>query len=51
MKIMESSLEIILRKVANSMGYERLMAKQEEEIVEFMSGKDVFVSLPTGSLQ
>jgi len=37
-------MHIMLGKVADVMGYERLMAKQEEAIVEFMSGKDVFVS-------
>ena len=40
-------MHIILGKVANAMGYERLMANQEKAIMEFMSGKDVFVSLPT----
>jgi len=42
-------MHIILGKVANAMGYERLMANQEKAIMEFMSGKDVFVSLPTVS--
>jgi len=42
-------MHIMLGKVANAIGYEGLMVKQEEAIVEFMSGKDVFVSLPTGS--
>jgi len=42
-------MHIMLGKVANAMGYKCLMAKQEEAIVEFTSGKDLFVSLPNGS--
>ena len=43
------AMHIMLWKVANVMGYGRLMANQEKTIMEFMSGKDEFVSFPTVS--
>ena len=31
------------------MGYQGLRDKQQEAVIEFMTGRDVFVALPTGS--
>ena len=39
----------MLSKVASQMGYSSLRPKQEEVILDFVRGSDVFVSLPTGS--
>ena len=39
----------MLSKVASQMGYSALRPKQEEMILDFVRGSDVFVSLPTGS--
>ena len=39
----------VLSKVASQMGYSALRPKQEEVILDFVRGSDVFVSLPTGS--
>ena len=39
----------MLAKVASQMGYMELRAKQEEVILDFVHGSDVFVCLPTGS--
>ena len=36
------------REAAKSLGYDRLKPEQERVLSEFMSGKDVFVALPTG---
>ena len=36
------------RGAAKSLGYDRLKPEQERVLSEFMSGKDVFVALPTG---
>ena len=38
-----------LSKVASQMVYSTLRPKQEEVILDFVRGSDVFVSLPTGS--
>ncbi len=38
----------IIRKAAHSLGYSSLKKEQEEAIAAFISGNDVFVSLPTG---
>ncbi len=46
-KMSTSKLEII-RKTAHSLGYSNLKKEQEEAIQGFISGSDVFVSLPTG---
>ena len=35
--------------VARKLGYSDLRQKQREAVTEFVAGKDVFVSLPTGS--
>ena len=42
-------LKTVLAKVASPMGYTELRPKQEEVILDFVHGTDVFVSLPTGS--
>lgn len=42
-------LEEAIASAAKTMGYSELRPKQREAIVEFIGGKDVFVSLPTGS--
>ena len=39
----------MLSKVKSRMGYSALRPKQEEVILDFVRGSDVFVSLPTGS--
>ena len=39
----------VLSKVASQIGYSTLRPKQEEVILDFVRGSDVFVSLPTGS--
>ena len=39
----------MLSKVESQMGYSALQPKQEEVILDFVRGSDVFVSLPTGS--
>ena len=31
------------------LGYAKLLAEQEEAVLLFLSGQDVFVSLPTGA--
>ena len=38
-----------LQVTAKEMGYFEMRSKQEEVVGHFLSGKDVFVSLPTGS--
>ena len=42
-------LEGAISKAALEMGYVSLCQKQKEAIVGFLQGRDVFVSLPTGS--
>ena len=41
--------EDAVKKAALSMGYTSLRVKQKEAILGFIRGRDVFVSLPTGS--
>ena len=41
-------LKTILQNIATMLGYEQLKKEQEESITEFITGRDVFVSLPTG---
>ena len=36
------------QEVAKSLGYDHLKPEQERVLSEFISGKDVFVALPTG---
>ena len=42
-------MEAAIHTAAREMRYTCLRAKQEEAIIGFVSGRDVFVSLPTGS--
>ena len=41
----QSNINIISEEVAHSLGYRRL---KEEQIIDFVSGTDVFAILPTG---
>ena len=41
--------EEILQQATTSLGFSRLTDEQHEAISAFLSGRDVFVSLPTGS--
>lgn len=41
-------LKEIIRQAAISLGYQQLKKEQEESVLQLVSGKDVFVSLPTG---
>ena len=38
-----------LRKEAEKLGYSHLCPQQERAVKKFVEGRDVFVSLPTGS--
>ena len=38
-----------LQVTVKEMGYSEMRSKQEEVVGHFLSGRDVFVSLPTGS--
>ena len=38
----------IVERAASSLGYSNLKPEQEQAILAFVSGKDVFVALPTG---
>ena len=42
-------MEEAIISAASKMGYSELHPKQKEVVKEFLSGRDVFVSLPTGS--
>ena len=41
-------VESTLRAIGKSHGYVEIKEKQSDAILAFVSGKDVFVSLPTG---
>ena len=41
-------MTVCFREAAKSLGYDRLKPEQDRVLSEFMSGKDVFVALPTG---
>lgn len=43
------NVEDIVNKAASDLGYSSLRDKQKEAILGFVRGRDVFVSLPTGS--
>ena len=47
--ISESELGIVLLSAVQKMGYDRATGDQKEAVKAFVLGKDVFVSLPTGS--
>ena len=40
--------ETFIDQAAQSLGYEELKRQQKDAILQFISGKDVFVALPTG---
>ena len=40
--------EQIINEVAEQIGFSNVKEKQKETILAFLSGKDTFVSLPTG---
>ena len=41
-------VSVIIDEAATSLGYTRLMYEQKKALHAFVSGKDVFISLPTG---
>ena len=43
-----SRIEAVARTVAAEAGYKNLKPEQVQAVVEFVRGRDVFVSLPTG---
>ena len=43
-----SDIREIVGRAAASLGYSKLKPEQEQAILAFVSGKDVFVALPTG---
>ena len=43
-----SDIREIVGRAAASLGYSKLKPEQEQAILTFVSGKDVFVALPTG---
>ena len=47
--ISDSELGIVLLSAVQKMGYDRASDDQKEAVKAFVLGKDVFVSLPTGS--
>ncbi len=48
-KYSNTTIDDALRTATKEMGYSDLRPKQEEVVRNFMRGRDVFVSLPTGS--
>ena len=42
-------IDVALSQAAFALGYSQLRPKQVEAVQHFLSGRDVFVSLPTGS--
>ena len=38
-----------ISKSAEQLGYSRLLAEQQEVVVNFVTGRDVFIYLPTGA--
>ena len=46
---MQSELSTVIASAAASLRYSKLKPKQYKTVKEFMSGKDVFECLPTGS--
>ena len=43
-----AEIDKVVEKAARSLGYDKLKAMQMSVISHFISGNDVFVSLPTG---
>ena len=48
-KYSEQEIDGVLASTAKEMGYGELRTKQETVVRQFLCGRDVFVSLPTGS--
>ena len=44
----DAELPMVVLTAAKSLGYSTLKPEQHEAVVKFASGRDVFVSLPTG---
>ena len=44
----EEQVTEVITEVAEQIGFSDVKAKQREAILAFLSGKDIFVSLPTG---
>ena len=42
-------MEEAIQTAAEELGYSNLRVKQKEAIMHYLQGKDVFISLPTGS--
>ena len=42
-------IELAINKTIRRLGYKELSTEQHEAIVKFVSGRDVFISLPTGA--
>lgn len=47
--VSKSFLRLAVTESVQELGYEKPTPDQEEAIVKFVSGRDVFISLPTGS--
>ena len=46
--LQQHELRKTIKAVACSLGYKKLFKEQEESILQFAMGRDVFISLPTG---
>ena len=46
--VMAAGIEAVARTMAAEAGYNNLKQEQVQAVVEFIRGRDVFVSLPTG---
>ena len=46
---MEETVQSFQTVAVEELGYMNLRVKQKEAILHYLQGKDVFVSLPTGS--
>ena len=44
----DAKIELALQVAVTRLGFAEVKGKQKEAVVAFVSGKDVFVSLPTG---
>ena len=47
-ELIKMDVDLAIKTAAERLGFKRLKEKQVEAIKAFISGKDVFVSLPTG---
>ena len=46
--VMAAGIEAVTRTISAEAGYNELKQEQVQAVVEFVSGRDVFVSLPIG---